>query len=79
MCTHVYIRDFERVWRLGSGLHVCDQTKQGLKGPAAGWKREKTSGGGYSKRGILSWRRFGWGGGLESDGRQQGSSSPLGS
>ncbi len=25
--------------------HECDQTKQGLKEPAAGWRREKRGGG----------------------------------
>ena len=44
-CACVHLRPVERVWRLGSSLHVCDQTKQGLKGPAAGWRREKKGGG----------------------------------
>lgn len=46
VCAHacVLLRQTERVWRQDSGLHVCDQTKQGLKEPAVGWGREKMGG-----------------------------------
>ncbi len=54
--------------------HECDRTKQGLKGPAAGWRREKKGGG------REAWELYCPGGGLGGwDRRQQGSSSPPGS
>lgn len=77
----VHLRQIQYVLRLGSGLHVCDQNKQGFKGQQCSGDR-----GGWEGRDIVPEEvcevvLVGMGGVLELglDGRQRGSSSPPGS
>lgn len=77
----VHLRQIQYVLRLGSGLHVCDQNKQGFKGQQC-----SGDGGGWEGRDIVLEEvcevvLVGVGGVLELglDSRQQGSSSPPGS
>lgn len=78
-----HLRPSERVCRLDSGLHACDQTKQGFKRASSemktGWgERDEMEGGDPGGYIVLEVLR-GLGEGVGSNGRQQGSSSSPGS